>query len=153
MALLSSDVDVIRLTLLGVSALTERRTVGPRLGAVEPTVVTCKERGSTLKLQARSKDTGKAAEKTQMSNLEGHVMTAEGCVSLISATLCELMAKLPEAEAVRYIVLGALRSAEAGLILSLRPKRRMEKGYRACSRIIPISTINVSLQFRRSSHS
>lgn len=84
LALLSSLVDLIRLSIRVVSAFTDCPSIEPPFRALEVTLKTGNERVSTLEWQVTSKDIEIAAKTTHMSNLERHVKMAEGRVSLMS---------------------------------------------------------------------
>lgn len=107
--------DLIRLAIWGTSALTDCLAVDPGLNASEAMLVTHKERVTTLESRTASKDTELEAKTTQLLKLEGRVKMADGGVSLMSASICELKAKLADAEEARTTATGAFRSAMAWL--------------------------------------
>lgn len=63
--------DLIRLAIQSVSALTHHPAVDPRLGTEKAMLATRKERVNTLESPVASKDTEIVAETTQLSNLGG----------------------------------------------------------------------------------
>lgn len=67
-------------------------------GALEATLSTRNEPVTTLETRVAWNNTEKAAKKMRLSNLDWRVRTAEGGVSLMSRTICELKSIFAEAD-------------------------------------------------------